>query len=83
MEISPTVEKRLESLQNWFVCLIFRVSPGCPVVSLRWETGLLSMTMRVWLEKVMLVRHIRNLGEDILARKIYEEQKAQGLARFG
>ena len=33
------------------------------------------MRMRVWIEKVMLVRHLRSLDTSSLARRIYEEQK--------
>jgi hypothetical protein len=51
------------------------VGPGCPVASLCWETAMLSMELRVWVEKLMLVLHIRNLGEGTLARIVYEEQK--------
>jgi hypothetical protein len=54
------------------------------VASLRWETAVLSMEMRVWIEKLMLVRHIRNLEEGTLARMVYDEQKLMdwpGLAR--
>jgi hypothetical protein len=82
--MSPATERKLESLQNWFLRLILRVGPGCPVASLRWETGVLSMALRIWVEKVMLVRHLRTLSEETLARKVYEEQKHQkwpGLAK--
>ena len=71
-------------MQNWFLRLILRVGPGCPAASLRWETGILSMVHRVWLEKLLLVRHIRSLDTDTLARSIYEEQKKMawpGLAK--
>jgi hypothetical protein len=78
MEMSPAAVRRLEALQHWFIRLILRVGPGCPVASLRWETGLLSMELRVWIEKLMLVRHVRSLGEGTLARAVYEEQKRNG-----
>ena len=35
------------------------------------------MHMRVWIEKVMFVRHLRGLDPTALARQIYEEQKEQ------
>ena len=84
VEITPAAERRLEALQNWFVRLILRVGPGCPTASLRWETGLMSMAHRVWMEKVLLVRHLRGLDPDSLARRVYEEQRERawpGLAR--
>ena len=76
--ISPAAERKLESLQHWFLRLMLRVGPGCPVASLRWETGMLSMQMRIWVEKVMMVRHLRGLEEGSLARLVYDEQKEQG-----
>jgi hypothetical protein len=54
------------------------------VASLRWETGLLSISLRIWVEKIMLVHHIRSLGKETIARQVYEEQKYQkwpGLAK--
>ena len=45
------------------------------MVSMSWDLNLLDMSLRVMIEKVMLVLYIRNLEEDTLARKIYEEQK--------
>ena len=77
LNITRGAEQKLEALQNWFVRLVLRVGPGCPVPSLRWESGLLSMRMRVWVEKMMLVRHIRSLGINTIARRVYEEQKMQ------
>ena len=44
--------------------------------SLRWESGVLGMSLRVWVEKILLVRHIRGMEENTLARQIYEEQKS-------
>ena len=78
VNITPAAEQRLEALQHWFLRLVLRVGPGCPVASLRWETGVLSMKLRVWVEKVMLVRHLRSLEEGSLARSVLEEQQEKG-----
>merc|ERR1719319_1974854 len=75
VDITPAAERRLEVLQSWFVRLTLRVGPGCPTASLRWETGLLGMDLRVWVEKVMLIRHLRTLDKEPLASQIYIEQK--------
>ena len=75
VNITPAAERRLEALQHWFLRLVLRVGPGCPTPSLRWETGVLSMRMRVWVEKLMMVQHLRNLDTSALARNIYDEQK--------
>ena len=39
-----------------------------------WDFSLLDMGLRVMMEKLMLVLYIRNLEEDLFARRIYEEQ---------
>ena len=75
--ITPAAERRLEALQHWFLRLVLRVGPGCPPPSLRWETGMLSMRLRIGVEKVMLVRFLRSMEEGSLARLVYEEQKEQ------
>ena len=75
VEISAASEKKLNSLQNWFLRLVLRVGPGAPLASLLWDTGMLDMGLHVWREKVMLMLHLRGLGEETLARQAYEEQK--------
>ena len=45
------------------------------MASLLWDFGLLDMGLRVWVEKVMLMLHIRRLGDETLACKVYKEQK--------
>ena len=52
-----------------------RVPQGTPKVALRSETGLLSMKLRIWKRKCLLLHHIKNLGKETLARQIYEEQR--------
>ena len=49
-----------------------------PTGSMLWETGTLSVALRVDREKVMLALHCRRLGEHTLAGKVYMEQQAQG-----
>ena len=74
--MSRAVEKKLNKIQNWFLRLVLQVGPGAPLASLLWDTGLLDMGLLVWREKLMLVLHLRSLDEDSLARRFYEEQKA-------
>ena len=48
------------------------------------ETGMLSVALLIYREKLCLALHICRLGEDTLATRIWEEQKAYswpGLAR--
>ena len=82
--MSALTEKKLNSLQQWFVRLILQVGPGAPLASLLWDFGLLDMGLRIWIEKLMLVLHLRRLGEETFARQVYDEQRSQdwpGLAR--
>jgi hypothetical protein len=84
VEMSPSTEKKLNSLQYWYLRLILQVGPGTPLVSLLFETGMLDMGIRVWREKLMLAFHLRSMKEGSLARSIYEEQISEnfpGLAR--
>ena len=43
---------------------------------------MLDMELRVWREKKMLAHHLQGLGEDTLARQVWEQQVAQPMARF-
>ena len=82
--ITAAIEKKLNDLQLWFARLALQVGKGTPRAALTWETGLLDMQLRIWIEKVMLVLHIQALEESSLARQMYEEQKANnwpGLAK--
>ena len=84
VEMTKATEKRLNSIQNWFLRLILQVGPGAPLASLLWDTGLLDMGLLVWREKLLLILHVRSLDEDALARRTYEEQRANnwpGLAQ--
>ena len=40
-----------------------------------WDTAVLDMSIRIWIEKILLIIHIRSLDENALARRVYEEQK--------
>ena len=75
VQMSAATENKLDDIQRWFARLILQVGPGAPRASLLWETGLMAMGLRVWMEKLMLVLHLRSLDKDTLASRIYEEQK--------
>ena len=75
--ITKATIKQLNNLQRWFIRLVLQVPQGTPTAALTWETGLMEMGLRVQIEKLLLVLHIRSLDEETLARKIYEEQKQQ------
>ena len=75
VDIPKEAEEKLENLQLFYVRLVLRVPQGTPKIALRSETGLLSMRLRIWKKKCMLVHHIRGLGNETLAKKVYEEQR--------
>ena len=73
-EITPSTEKKLNSIQQNFFRLIYQVGPGAPLASLCWDTATLDMSLRVWIEKIMMIIHIRSLEDDTLASSLYNEQ---------
>ena len=84
VEMPATATKKLNSIQTWFLRLLLRQGPGAPTSSLLWETAMLDMELRVWLEKLMMILHIRGLKEDSHAKKVWKEQRAfmwPGLAK--
>ena len=78
VEITQATEKRLNTLQCWFVRLVLQIGPGSPLAGLLWDNALLDFGLRIWIEKIMLVFHIRSLDSDTLANRVYIEQKEKG-----
>ena len=77
-KVSVATIQKLNKLQQWFIRLVLQVGPGAPVAALGWETGLMEMGLRVAKEKVIMVLHLRQLGEETLAGSVYKEQVARG-----
>ena len=77
LEINKTTEKRLNSIQIWFLRLVLRLGQGSPCAALLWDSQMLDMGLRIWIQKALLVLHIRSLDEDSLAARVYKEQNAQ------
>ena len=76
-QISASTEKRLNTIQNIFLRLAFQTGPGSPLASMAWDSGILDMSLRVWIEKIMLIIHIKNMDINTLATKNPK------MARFG
>ena len=74
-DMSGVTERKLNSLQQWYIRLVLQVGPGAPLASLLWDFGILDMGLHVWIEKLMILLHIRRLGEETLAGKVYQEQR--------
>ena len=77
-EIDEKTVLVLEELQNTYARRVLHVPLSTPKVSLRSETGLLSMKHRIWEEKVRMVMAIKEMGPEFLARRVFEEQLRQG-----
>ena len=50
--IKKTVVQRLNNVQRWFLRILFRIGKGVPLAALTWETGLIDMEYRIWMEKI-------------------------------
>ena len=77
-DISKETEKKLEDLQVFYLSLVLQVGPGTPRVGLLAQTGLMSMKYRIWVEKAMMILHLRVLDEESLASRIWTEQRNWG-----
>ena len=50
VEMNKNTEKRLNTLQCWFVRLILPIGQGSPVSGLLWDTALLHFGLRAWIK---------------------------------
>ena len=56
--------------------MVLRIGPGSPLAAILWDSSLLDMKLRIYLEKIMMIIHLRSLDKETLANQIYEEQKS-------
>ena len=75
VEMTSETVKRLNKIQNYFVRLVLWIGQGSPLAGILWDTSLLDMKFRVYIEKLMIIMHLRSLDKDTLANQFYEEQK--------
>ena len=75
--ITSKMVDKLEAMQERYIRLLLEVPVSTPKVSLRAETGLLSIKHRIWFEKVNFILAIRKMKQG-LAKEIYEEQLYNG-----
>ena len=77
-EISEETVSKLDDIQNAYVRRVLHVPLSTPKASQRSETGLLSMRHRIWAEKVEMVIALKDMNDDFLVKKVYDEQIRQG-----
>ena len=58
--------------------MLLRQGQGVPSGAILWESAVISMGRRVWIEKMSLALHIFRLDKDTLARKVSDEQQVFG-----
>ena len=75
IQMPKAAEEILEDIQLFYLRLVLRVPQGTPKIDLRSETGMLSMKLRIWKAKCMLIHHVKGLEEDTLAKMVYREQR--------
>ena len=59
----------------WFLRLTLQVGQGSPVAALLWDSSLLDMGLRVKIEKLLMVIHLRSLEENTLGKFMCETQE--------
>ena len=74
VEASPATIEVAEQLQLNFLRQLFNVASSCPRPALRSEAGVLSIKHQIYIEKLTLLFHIRNLEQGSLANQVYEQQ---------
>ena len=64
----------MEKLQTLFLSVLLAVPLSCARPALAWDTETLSMENRVAQRKLNFVCHLKRLGENLLAKQVYQEQ---------
>jgi hypothetical protein len=78
MEMKKEAEEKLDSLQDLFGRVLLKMPQSTPRMAIRGALGLLGMRFRVYQEKVLLVKAIKEQEEDCLAKQVLEEQVRMG-----
>jgi hypothetical protein len=78
VDIKEKSIKKLYGLQTLFVKTLLHLPDSTPVPALRAITGQLGMKWRVWQEKFLLTLAIKRLGENTLAKGMFQQQVMEG-----
>ena len=78
MDMKKEAEDKLDSLQDLFGRVLLKMPQSTPRLAIRGALGLLGMRFRVYQEKVLLVKDIKEQEEDCLAKQVLEEQVRMG-----
>ena len=72
--LPTTALELLEDIQNQFLRNLLATPRTCPIPSLLWETGTISMKNKIIKKKLLFYHHILHLPHDSLAWQIYDVQ---------
>ena len=72
--ITKKQTKKLDDLQYEMVRSLLRLPSSTPLPALRGASGLMGMQWRIWQEKLLLVKVIREQYDKCLAKQVLEEQ---------
>ena len=75
--------KMCNSLQNFYWRLILNVPESCPKLALICDTFQVDMKYRIYNEKCQLLRRIKHLEDNSLAKQIYREAEENNLPGLG
>ena len=78
LDIKKDTEDRLDGLQDLFGRVLLKLPQSTPRLAIRGALGLLGMRWRVFQEKVLLVKAIKEQEEGCLAKEVLEEQVRMG-----
>ena len=78
MEIQKESEDRLDDLQDLFGRVLLKLPQSTPRLAIRGALGLLGSRWRVYQEKVLLVKAIKEQEDGCLAKEVLEEQVRMG-----
>ena len=82
IKTSPDTIKVLNKIQHNFLRMVLSVGPGAPVASLCFESGVLDMEIRIWIELCMVVLDFRNKKATSLATIIYDIERKNNQATY-
>ena len=74
VEMNDEAVKLLEDIHKLFFQVILQVPSSTPSPSYFWQTGMLELRFEVMKRKLNFVNSIKNLDENSLAKKIFDEQ---------
>ena len=74
MMIQEDTIKKLDALQNLCILVLLKMPLSTPRLATRALSGLLGMKWRIWKEKINLVKAIKKLEDNTLAKEVYNDQ---------